>query len=472
MTMETLQLDWRGMRCPEPILKTAREVRSLKKSEQGGLVLVLADDDAFPVDIAQWCRSSGVTLEGVLEQDGGYQATLRVGPSAPEARSSAPTPAATPTPAAAPAPRVETLDCRGMRCPEPIMKAARAVRRLEPGVMLDVLADDDAFEQDIMAWSARGKAHLVEVVEQDGAWRARLSLEPAAEAAAPEPTPEPAPKPAPRRAQPAPQAPARAAAPDAGAGSFALSLELDGVAPEHHEARVRALMGPEWTGEQMRVRSSDPGALQRVLGVVTGAGHELARFDAGAGELVFVVSGDADAHASPSQALVPAARPLPERAEFLVIHNDFESLMAAMMVANTSAAQGLETSVFFSFWGVNLLRGDRPRPDAPKPKLTIIHRLFRWMMPKGPSRQPLSKMHFGGAGKAMMLSSMRSQNVMSLEQLVDAAVEAGVKFKVCTMSMNIMGIHKQDIVDLPNVEFAGVASFVGGASTADVSMVF
>ncbi len=163
---------------------------------------------------------------------------------------------------------------------------------------------------------------------------------------------------------------------------------------------------------------------------------------------------------------------MPERAEYLVIHNDFESLMAAMMVACASAAQGLETSVFFSFWGVNLLRGDRPREGEPKPKLTIIHRLFRWMMPRGASRQPLSKMHFGGMGKSMMLSSMREQNIMTLEQLIDSAVESGVKFKMCTMSMNIMGIHKRDIVELPNIEFAGVASFVGGASMADVSMVF
>ncbi len=172
-----------------------------------------------------------------------------------------------------------------------------------------------------------------------------------------------------------------------------------------------------------------------------------------------------------STALVPAKKAA-RRATFLVIHNDFESLMAALMVANSTAVQNIETSIFFSFWGVNLLRGDRPRPQEPAGKLSLIHRMFRWMMPKGPSRQPLSKMHFGGMGMAMMKASMKQQNIMSLETLLAEAAENGVRFTVCTMSMSIMGIQKRDIVEMSNLDFAGVASFVTDASKSEMSMVF
>src|SRR5690606_2715739 len=77
----------------------------------------------------------------------------------------------------------------------------------------------------------------------------------------------------------------------------------------------------------------------------------------------------------------------------LIIKNDFESLMAALMVATTSAAQGMEVNVFFSFWGVNLLRGERPRRDVAKQKVSVLQKMMQWMMPRGPQRQKMSKMH-------------------------------------------------------------------------------
>lgn len=121
---------------------------------------------------------------------------------------------------------------------------------------------------------------------------------------------------------------------------------------------------------------------------------------------------------------------------------------------------------------MNLLRGDQPRQEKPDGKLTFIHRLFRMMMPRGPKRQPLSKMHFNGIGKSMMLASMKQQNVMSLENLVDTAIDNGVKFLICTMNMNIMNIHKKNIIDLPNIEFTNITSFITNTAKSDTSMIF
>jgi peroxiredoxin family protein len=154
------------------------------------------------------------------------------------------------------------------------------------------------------------------------------------------------------------------------------------------------------------------------------------------------------------------------------MRNDFESLMAAMMCATTAAAQGMEVAIFFSFWGVNLLRGDHPRRGVPKKRVSLLQRLMQWMMPKGPRRQKMSKMHMGGVGKGMMQHFMRRNHVMTLDELMDVAVDQNVRFVICSMSMGIMGIQERDIVDFPNIEFAGVSSFIEQSASSRMSLVF
>ncbi len=483
MTIETIQLDWRGMRCPEPILKTARKVRKLRDGTDRR-IQIYADDDAFPMDIKSWCQSSGITLMGVEERDGYYEAILALGDS-----HASPTPPSSEakklvkamretidrkpphrhTPKLSEVEKVTTpdfeakevaLDCLGMACPEPILKLARAYRKLDEGAAVTITADDDAFPVDIKSWLKSSGATLISLHDETAPYKATISKPSTTTHAESAPA-----KPAPAKEQ------ERVAAPAPRPGT--LQLQLDGLEWEDAMARLESMTGPAWAGETLEVYTSNTSHLQQIVTWLAQAGHQLVRFDAAQGVIELGISGNATSQAlvtTSSQALVPANQN--KRATFLVIHNDFESLMAALMIANTTAAQNIETSIFFSFWGVNLLRSDRPRQNEPKKPMTIIHRMFRWMMPRGPGRQPLSKMHFGGAGKAMMLASMRQQNVMDLETLMEAAIESGVQFTVCTMSMSIMGIQKRDIMERDNISFAGVASFVADSAHSDISMVF
>lgn len=518
MTIESVQFDWRGMRCPEPILKTAREIRQLRDTPTSH-VHVLADDDAFPMDIERWCKSSGVTLGELIEHEDGFEAIL-VLQGEYQARPSRKTVPQESASADSVEP-TERLDCIGLCCPEPIMKTARAVRKMESGI-LEVIADDDAFPKDLEAWVRNSKAELISIDAQPEGVRALLRVGGAGDAEQPSTSFANGERPSsngggnfanaqkalargltyPGTGGVASEAPSQqertsqlneaikvTAMPKGSAGADGSSsgmhttpmtqasmvLYLDDAPKEQRLGRVKAMGGPQWCGEKIGVMTRDRALFQDVIAWSARTGQTLLHVDATHGELVFEVgfgdtSEDEAALAAPSTTAMVKAEP--KRATYLVIHNDFESLMAAMMVANTAAVQGMETTIFFSFWGVNLLRGDQQRSIEPDGKLTFIHRLFRMMMPRGPKRQPLSKMHFGGMGKSMMLASMKQQNVMSLESLVDAAVDNGVKFLVCTMSMNIMGIHKRDIIDLPNIEFAGVASFVADSADSDASMVF
>ena len=238
--------------------------------------------------------------------------------------------------------------------------------------------------------------------------------------------------------------------------------------------RLEAFGGSAWTGSLLEVRASDPALLQRALAFAVEHAHTVEHMDSPGGLLRLRLSGVETRPSAPvAQALIPAPElKKKKRASLLVIHNDFEGLMAAMMIANAAASQDMETEIFFSFWGVNLLRADQPRADLPKPKLSVLQRMFRWMMPKGPKRQQLGKMSFGGMGTAMMLKAMSDQNVMGLASLMQTAQEMDVKFVVCTMSMNIMGIHERDLVQLPNMSMAGVSAFVANTAGSDLHMVF
>jgi peroxiredoxin family protein/rhodanese-related sulfurtransferase len=167
----------------------------------------------------------------------------------------------------------------------------------------------------------------------------------------------------------------------------------------------------------------------------------------------------------------PQIPPREHRATLLVLRNDYETLLSALMVANSSASQGMAVEVYFAFWGINLLRGEKRRKSNEK-QPGFLQRMMRWMMPRGPRRQQLSKMHWGGLGKFLLELFMRQRSVLSLEQLLQETEKQGVQLKVCTMSMGVMGIQKADLMELPNLSFGGVTSFSEAAGRSSFSLVF
>ena len=141
----------------------------------------------------------------------------------------------------------------------------------------------------------------------------------------------------------------------------------------------------------------------------------------------------------------------------ILFSNDFDKVMAALIIACGMAAAGMKTGIFFTFWGLNALR----RNPAPPVKKSFIQKMFGFMMPCGVNKLVLSKMNFGGMGTAMMKDIMKKQNVMSLPDLLRQARELGVKFTACEMAMNVMGITREELIEVDEV--AGIASFVESA---------
>ncbi|MCQ4637960.1 DsrE/DsrF/DrsH-like family protein [Anaerovorax odorimutans] len=155
---------------------------------------------------------------------------------------------------------------------------------------------------------------------------------------------------------------------------------------------------------------------------------------------------------------------LPQGKTMVVFSGDLDKALASFIIANGAAAMGRPVTMFFTFWGLNILRRREKQPV----KKSFIEKMFGAMMPRGTGKLKLSKMNMGGMGTKMMKSVMRDKNVDSLETLMKQALDNGVKLVACTMSMDVMGIKEEELID--GVELAGVASYLGDAENSNVNL--
>jgi len=153
-----------------------------------------------------------------------------------------------------------------------------------------------------------------------------------------------------------------------------------------------------------------------------------------------------------------------DKKTMIVFSGDLDKVMASFIIANGAAAMGNEVTMFFTFWGLNALR----KAKKVKVKKDFMEKMFGWMMPRGAEKLTLSKMNFGGMGSQMMKMVMKKKNVSSLPELIEMAQMMGVKMVACTMSMDVMGIKEEELID--GVEFAGVATYLGEADEANVNL--
>ncbi len=153
-----------------------------------------------------------------------------------------------------------------------------------------------------------------------------------------------------------------------------------------------------------------------------------------------------------------------DQGTIVMFSGDLDKALATMIIAQGAQAMGKQMTIFFTFWGLNVLRKD---------EFTIVdksffEKIFGFMMPRGARKLALSKMHMLGMGSAMIKSRMKDKNVNSLPEMIKQAQAMGVKFIACTMSMDLMGIKEEELIE--GIEFAGVAKYVGESSGADLTL--
>ncbi|MGZ4163489.1 MAG: DsrE/DsrF/DrsH-like family protein, partial [Tumebacillaceae bacterium] len=148
----------------------------------------------------------------------------------------------------------------------------------------------------------------------------------------------------------------------------------------------------------------------------------------------------------------------------VIFSGDLDKAIASFIIATGSAAMGNEVTMFFTFWGLNMLR----KAERVPAKKTFMEKMFGRMMPRGPEKLSMSKMNMGGLGAILMKSIMRKKNIATLQELMATAQELGVKMIACTMSMDVLGITEAELID--SIDYAGVATYLMAADESKLNL--
>ncbi|WP_054637756.1 DsrE/DsrF/DrsH-like family protein [Thalassobacillus sp. C254] len=153
-----------------------------------------------------------------------------------------------------------------------------------------------------------------------------------------------------------------------------------------------------------------------------------------------------------------------KKTTIVLFSGDYDKAMAAYIIANGAAAYDHEVTIFHTFWGLNALR----KENQVSVKKNFMEKMFGKMMPRGADKLGLSKMNYLGMGPKMIKQVMKKHNAMPLPDLIQMAQEQDVKLVACTMTMDLLGLQKEELLD--DIELAGVAAYLGDASDGNVNL--
>ena len=163
-------------------------------------------------------------------------------------------------------------------------------------------------------------------------------------------------------------------------------------------------------------------------------------------------------------AQAPVLQETKDGATMVVFSGDLDKALASFIIANGAAAYGKPVTMFFTFWGLNVIK----RPEKVSVAKRGMERMFDIMLPNHAGQLPISKMNMSGVGSKMIQAVMKQKNVDSLPVMIAQAQKMGVKMVACTMSMDIMGIKEEEII--AGVDFGGVATYIGDTMDANLNL--
>ncbi len=213
-------------------------------------------------------------------------------------------------------------------------------------------------------------------------------------------------------------------------------------------------------GDRIRMQATDPGFARDVRSWCTLTGNDLVTLETSKGIIEAVI----EKGLAGAEAIAKTAASGGNGATFIVFSNDMDKALASFVLANGAAATGREVTMFYTFWGLSVLRKNK----APRVKKDLLGAMFSMMLPRGMKQLSLSGMNFAGMGPIMMRFRMKQKNVDQLQSMYSQARLAGVRMVACQMSMDIMGIKAEELLD--GVEIGGVATYMEAASSSGVNL--
>lgn len=212
-------------------------------------------------------------------------------------------------------------------------------------------------------------------------------------------------------------------------------------------------------GQLMEIKATDPAFSADVKAWANITGNRIVEVKESAGVVTAVIEKKAKVEAMPTTSSTQA-----KNKSLIVFSDDLDKAIASFIIANGAAATGSKVSIFFTFWGLNVIK----KEDAPSVSKDFMAKLFSMMMPKNSKKLKLSKMNMWGMGAKMIRGVMKNKKIESLESLIQQAHENGVEFIACTMSMDVMGVKKEELYDF--VTYGGVAAYLERAEESNVNL--
>lgn len=213
-------------------------------------------------------------------------------------------------------------------------------------------------------------------------------------------------------------------------------------------------------GERLEITATDAGFPRDAESWCRTTGNRFVSSSSGSGVYKVIVE---KATACAAEAVKPVTT-TDKGKTFILFSDDLDKTLATFVLANGAAATGKKVTIFFTFWGLNAIK----KENKPSVKKDFFGKMFGMMLPSSSRKLKLSKMNMGGAGSKMMRYIMKSKGIESLESLREQAIENGVEFIACQMSMDVMGVKKEELLD--NVTIGGVATYMDRAEEANVNL--
>lgn len=240
-------------------------------------------------------------------------------------------------------------------------------------------------------------------------------------------------------------------------------LDLSGLSCPGPLVKVKENMDNLQNGEILKVKVSDPGFYNDIQSWSKVTKNSLVNLEKKDGSIFAVLQkGD-------KKKLVESEKVTNEKENkiiedkngmtIVVFSGDLDKAIAAFIIANGALAMGKKVTMFFTFWGLTILKKQNLK------KNNIIEKMFAMMLPKNSQGLPVSKMNFGGIGAKLIRSVMKKKNIMSLEELIAKSIESGVNITACTMSMDVMGITPEELID--GINYGGVGNYLGAAEDSN-----
>ena len=213
-------------------------------------------------------------------------------------------------------------------------------------------------------------------------------------------------------------------------------------------------------GQMLEVSASDPGFARDIEAWCRSTGNTLVSNEVVNGQYVASIRRGTTEVSSEAASAAPGKN----GKTIIVFDGDMDKVLASFVIANGALAMGRPVTMFSTFWGLTALR----KSENVSVKKNLIEKMFGWMLPRGAGKLKLSKMNMGGMGTAMMKGIMKDKNIDSLETMMKKAMDNGVKIIACSMSMDVMGIRPEELID--GVEIGGVGTYLGAAEDSDVNL--